>query len=202
MWLTYWWTTSTKLSFITEEGVSLWFQCAHLLNSCSVWILFFSSAQVLTAVASSHGQLQPGPQLSRQLQSGISPARYLPLNYFSSRPLQAACGELQTKSSPSTGDFQQCQRGSTWDRCHTLWVRISAPRGNDLFLGSFISVLGMVAATCICYFWYFIENKWHIWERDYFWTEEKGMGDVTAEILIICVMFNKLSKGEYWWLVM
>lgn len=87
MCLTCWWTTSTKLSFITEEeGVSLWFQSAHLLNSCSVWILFFSSAQVLTAVASSHGQLQPGPQLSRQFHSGVSPARYLPLNYFSSTP--------------------------------------------------------------------------------------------------------------------
>lgn len=117
-------------------------------------------------------------------------------------PLQAACGEFQRKPSPSTGNFQQSQRGSTWDRCHTLWVRISALRGNSLFLGCSISVLGMVAAACICYSWWFIENKPQIWERGYFWTEEKGMGDVTEEILITSLMFSKLSKGEYWLLGM
>ena len=79
---------------------------------------------------------------------------------------------------------------------HSLGQNLSTER-YGLFLGCSISVLGMVAATCTCYFWCFIENKPQIWERDYFWTEEKGMGDVTEEILIIPVMFNKLSKGEY-----
>lgn len=116
MWLTFCWITSTKLSFIMdEEGVSLsGSSVLTLLNSCREWILFFS-AQVLTAVAPSHGQLCPGPQPCRQFHCGMSPARHLPLKYF----FHTRSGSLwwvPVEVFPSAlqrADFQQSQRDST-----------------------------------------------------------------------------------------
>ena len=123
MWLTFCWITSTKLSFtMEEEEVSLsGSSVLNLFNSCRVWILFFS-AQVLTAVAPSHGQLCPGPQPCRQFHCAMSPARHLPLKYFFHTTSGSLCWVPVEVFPPALqrADFQQSQRGSTSGTTVTL----------------------------------------------------------------------------------
>lgn len=62
-----------------------------------------------------------------------------------------ACGRFL--STPG-GRFPEVPQGSTSVTTATLFnkVRLSALRGNDILLECSVSVLGVVAATCICYF--------------------------------------------------